>query len=436
MVYDNGLVVYLREDARLPLVRADLIMKTGFYYEGADRRDLASFTSAQMREGGTDKLDALKLSERLAFLAANLGSSSGDDSSTVSLDVLAKHADEGLAIFADVIRHPAFDPDRLQIAKTRSLFQLRHRNDSPAPVLQRELSKLLYTDAHPRGRETKPADVQRITRDSLVAFHKRFFVPDHAYLAVVGALKRDRMLAKVKELFGDWPKSGETLPPLPTAKATPRPGVYVVDRDINQSNLAIVHWGTNRDNPDRFAINLMNSVLGGSSFSSRITERVRSDEGLAYSAGSQYATGDREIGLFRASVQTKTETTVRAVNCILDEINKMRTSTISDNEFKTAKEALLYSYVFRFDDPAENVMQLLRLEVDGLPADYYEKEFRGYQAVTKADMERAAKNYLRPNELTIFVVGKLDSFRNELQAVGKINEVALTEFDFPSELRQ
>ncbi|MEW6743272.1 MAG: pitrilysin family protein [Planctomycetota bacterium] len=435
-VFANGLVLYLREDDRLPLMRAELVVKTGSYYEAPEQPELASFTSAQMREGGTEKLGAQELTDRLAYLAANLSSSSGDETSSVSLDVLAVHADEGLALFADVIRRPAFDPERFEIAKTRSLFQLRHRNDSPGPILQRELNKLLYTEAHPRGRETRPEHIEKLERDDLVAFHRRHFTPDRAYLAVVGAFDSNQMAAKIKGLFGDWKPSGEPLAALPTVTPTPRPGIYVVDRKLNQSNIAIAHWGTNRADPDRFAINLMNSVLGGGSFSSRITERVRSDEGLAYSAGSQYATGDREVGLFRASVQTKTESTVRAVRCICEEIEKMRTGTISENEFKTAKEALLYSYVFRFDDPAENVMQLMRLEIEGLAADYYEQEFAGYRAVSKADMARVARQALRPGELTIFVVGELDTFRDELGSIGEIHEVELTEFGGPGRMRR
>ncbi len=434
-VLDNGLVVYLREDRRLPLLRAELVVKTGSYYESPQDLEIASYTATQMREGGTEKLGAQVLSDRLAFLAANLNSSAGEETSTVSLDVLSQHLDEGLSIFADVVLRPAFDPERLEIARTRSLFQLRHRNDSPGPVLQRELNKLMYTAEHPRGRETMPRDIQRIDRDDLVAFHRRHFTPDRTYLAVVGNLSRERMLEKARALFGDWKRSGEPPAELPTVRPDPKPGIFVVDRDINQSNLSIVHWGTNRDNPDRFAISLMNSVLGGSSFSSRITERVRSDEGLAYSAGSQYATGDREVGFFRASVQTKTESTVRAVQCIRDEIERMRAGVTSDNEFRTAKESLLYSYLFRFDDPAENVMQLMRLEVESLPPDFYEKEFQGYQAVTKADMEKAARKYLRPEELTMFVVGDLKAFGPELKSLGKIHEIELKDL-FEQEAEQ
>jgi predicted Zn-dependent peptidase len=239
------------------------------------------------------------------------------------------------------------------------------------------------------------------------------------------------MLARIQGLFGGWKRSGEPPPPLPAAKPVPRPGTYVVDRDLNQSNLAIGHWGTDRSNPDRFAIHLMNAVLGGGSFSSRITERVRSDEGLAYSARSQYATSDREVGLFLATAQTRTETTVKAIRSIVEEIGKMRASGISENEFRTAKESLLHSYLFRFEDPVENVIRLLRLEIDGLPADYYETEFRGYQAVERADLERAAAKYLRPKDLTLFVVGKLSAFRSDLSALGEVHPIALQEFSIP-----
>jgi predicted Zn-dependent peptidase len=270
-----------------------------------------------------------------------------------------------------------------------------------------------------------------IDRDKIVAQHHKAYRPDHAYLTVTGDFDSKAMLARLRMLFGAWEKSGETLPPLPAVKATPRPGIYVVDRDLEQSNIVLAHWGVDRTNPDRFAIDLMNDILGGGSFSSRVTERVRSDEGLAYSAGTSYGTSDREIGLFRASVQTKTESTVKAVGLLLDEIDKMRKGAVSDNEFDTVREAILYSYVFRFDDAEQNVGRLMGLEIDGLPADWFEKEFAGYQAVTKEDVEKAARKYLHPDQLTIFIVGKLDAFRTELAELGEIHEIQLEEFEMP-----
>lgn len=428
-VLDNGLTVYLREDHELPLIRAELLVKAGSYYEAAEQIGLASLTAEQMPAGGTQKLSASALTDRLAFLAASINAFAGAETARVSLDVLSSYAGEGLALFADVIRRPAFDDERIELARRNLLFQLRHRNDAPQQVLQRELSKVLFTAEHPRGRETRPEHVAGLSRDALVAFHKRFFVPDRAYLAVVGDFERDAMLKQIGELFGSWESHAETLPGLPVAKAQARPGIYVVDRDLNQSSIAVVHWGIDRTNKDRYAVDLMNAVLGGGSFSSRITERVRSDEGLAYSARSRYPTDGREVDLFEASVQTKTETTVQAVRLIIDEIKKMQTGKISQNEFDTAQESQLYSYVFRFDDPVQNVVRLMELELEGLPADYYQQQFKGYQAVSPASMSKAAGKYLRPDDLTIFIVGKLAGFREELAQLGKVNVIELEEFN-------
>jgi predicted Zn-dependent peptidase len=330
-----------------------------------------------------------------------------------------------------VTLRPAFDPERIQLAKRDRMFRLRHRNDSPQEVLQRELNKLMYTAEHPRGRETRPQNIMAVDRDRLVAFHGRFYVPDRSYLAVVGDFSLDSIRARIRELFAGWNVNEEPLPGLPMPEAKPRPGIFVVDRDLNQSSIAVVHWGVDRNNEERFAISLMNTVLGGGSFSSRITERVRSDEGLAYSARSRYPTDVREVGLFEASVQTKTESTVRAIQLILSEVEKMQSGTISQNEFGTAKESRLYSYVFGFDDPVENVIRLMELEFEALPADYYEQEFRGYQEVTLPSMVAAGRDYLRPQDLTIFVVGKLDEFREELSGLGEIQVIEVEEFDMP-----
>ena len=190
-------------------------------------------------------------------------------------------------------------------------------------------------------------------------------------------------------------------------------------------------WGVNRENPDRFAIDLMNEVLGAGTFTSRLGQRIRNDEGLAYSVGSIYSTDTRDMNFFIAYAQTKTESTVQAIQSSLDVINKMRTTPISKNEFETSKEMFLYSYVFRYTEPARSLGAVMGLEFDGLPPDTLEKEFAGYNAVTAADIERVAKKYLRPEELTLFVVGDFPNFAEQAKALGTAHEVQPFNFGEP-----
>jgi predicted Zn-dependent peptidase len=236
------------------------------------------------------------------------------------------------------------------------------------------------------------------------------------------------MLEKIKALFGDWPRAEVNLPPLPKVNPQPKPGVYYIPRPLNQSTIRLGHWGTNRDNPDRFAIDLMDSILGGSSFSARLVKRVRNDEGLAYDVGSAFPTEQRDISYFLVVAQTKTESTVQAVDSILDEVRRMASTSVSRDEFDTAKEMFLYSYVFRFAEPGRSMSALMNLEYDGLPADYLEKEFAGYQAVTPEDIARVAKQYLHTDQLTIFVVGDFPKFAEGLVKFGEAREITPLQF--------
>jgi predicted Zn-dependent peptidase len=429
VVLENGMIVYLQEDHRLPLLDVTVLARTGTYYEPPEELRAAALTGELLRRGGTKNYPPDALEERLDFIVANLNVSMQQEQCSVSLNVPSKDAVEGLRILADVLRNPLFDESRLELAKRQAIFSLRSSNDSPGTILQREFRRLLYTEAHPAGRVPTIQRIEQIQREDLVRFHQRFFHPNQVMLGLTGDFDKAEMLAKVRELFGDWPKADVQLPPLPKVNPQPEPGVYYVAKEVNQSNFWLAHWGTNRDNPDRFAIALMNDILGGSDFSSRLTERVRNDEGLAYSVGSSFVTSLRDINFFLAAAQTRTEATVKAIQSILDEINKMRTGKISKNEFDTAKEMFLYSQVFRFDEPAQALEALMDLEYEGLPADYLEKEFAGYQAVTAEDIERVARQYLKPDQLTIFIVGDFAKIAQEAAQLGPLHEVQPFQFE-------
>jgi predicted Zn-dependent peptidase len=423
VVLDNGLIVYLQEDHRLPLMDAVALVRTGSYYEAPDELRTAALVGEMLRRGGTTTYKPDQLEEKLDFLVANLNVSMGQEQCSASINVLQKDAAEGLKLLSDVLRNPAFDAERLELAKRQTIFNLRSSNDSPGPILRREFARLLYTEAHPSGRTPTFERIQKITRDDLVKFHQKYFHPNQVMLGITGDFNKAEMLQLVKEVFGNWQKSEVKLPPLPKVSAQPKPGLYYVAKPGNQSHFYLGHWGVNRENPDRFAIDLMNEVLGAGTFTSRLGQRIRNDEGLAYSVGSIYSTDTRDTNFFIAYAQTKTESTVQAIQSSLDVISKMRTTPISKNEFETAKEMFLYSYVFRYTEPARSLGAVMGLEFDGLPPDTLEKEFAGYNAVTPADIERVAKKYLRPEDLTIFVVGDFPKFAEQAKPLGAAHEV-------------
>ena len=428
VVLDNGMIVYVQEDHRLPLLDAVVLVRTGTYYEPAEEMGTAALAGELLRTGGTKNLPPEKLDERLDFIAAELSAGMDAEQCRISLNVPQKDADEGLSILADVLRNPLFDGSRLELAKRQTIFALRSSNDTPSPILRREFNRLLYTPAHPAGRTPTIERIRQIGREDLIRFHQKYFHPNEVMIGLTGDFNKAEMLQKVRQLWGDWPKAEVQLPPLPNANTQPHPGIYYVEKPVNQSSLRIGHWGTNRDNPDRFAIDLMNNILGGSDFSSRITERVRNDEGLAYSVGTAFPTSQRDTSFFLAAADTKTESTVKAIDSILDVIRKMASSKVSQNEFQTAKEMFLYSYVFRYAEPVRSLAALMRLEYERLPADYLEKEFAGYQTVTTEDIERVARKYLHSDQLTIFIVGDYTKFAQDLAKLGQPHQIQPLQF--------
>ncbi|MBI2816060.1 MAG: insulinase family protein [Acidobacteria bacterium] len=428
VVLDNGMVVYVQEDHRLPLLDVIVMVRTGKYYETPDELGVSALTGELLRAGGTKTLPPEQLDERIDYIAADLNVSMEDEQCRVTLNVPQKDADEGLSILAKVLREPQFEESRLELAKRQAIFSLRSSNDTPGPMLRREFARLMYTAAHPAGRTPTVERIGEIKREDLIRFYQKYFHPNEIMIGLTGDFKKPEMLDKVKKFFGDWPKAEVTLPPLPQANAQPKPGVYYIPKPVPQSSIRIGHWGTNRNNPDRFAIDLMNNILGGSDFSSRITQRVRNDEGLAYDAGTAFPTSQRDTSFFIAVAQTKTESTVKAIDSMIDEIRKMTTGRISRNEFQTAKEMFLYSYVFRYSEPSRALAALMRVEYDRLPADYLQKEFAGYEAVTTEDIERVGKKYLHPDQLTVFVVGDYAKFSTELARLGKPQQIQPLEF--------
>lgn len=428
VVLPNGMVLYLQEDHRLPLLNVVTFVRTGTYYESADKIGRAGLVDEVLRTGGTKNYPPEQLEERLDFISADLGVSMQPEECMVTLNVPQKDADEGLRILADVLRNPLFEESRVELAKQQTTFQLRRSNDNPAPMMRREFNRLMFTEAHPSGRTPTLEQIAKLGRDDLVQFHDEYFHPNQIMMGLTGDFKKAEMLEKIKGLFGDWARAEVNLPPLPKVNPQAKPGVYYIPRELNQSTIRLGHWGTNRDNPDRFAIDLMDSILGGSDFSSRLVKRVRNDEGLAYDVGSAFPTQQRDISFFLVVAQTKTESTVQAVDSILEEVRRMASTRVSKDEFDTAKEMFLYSYVFRFAEPGRSMSALMNLEYDGLPADYLEKEFAGYQAVTSEDIARVAKQYLHTDQLTMFVVGNFPKFAEGLAKYGQAHEVTPLQF--------
>jgi zinc protease len=408
-VLSNGAVAYLVEDHELPLVNVTTLIRTGAYLEPEAKRGLASLTGTQIRVGGTTSKTAEQFDEAADFLAANLSSGIGDTQGTANLNCLTKDIDAGLALYFDMLKNPGFQADRLALAKSQILQGMERRNDSTTTIEAREWSRLMRGDKHFSTRESTKASVESITREDLMAFHKQYYQPAGFIFAVSGDFKTSEMLQKLEAALKGWPSTKASVPPVPKPEFTPVAGVYAVHKaDVNQGRVRIGHVGVTRDNPDAYAISIMNDILGGSGFTSRITSRVRSDEGLAYSAGSIFGQGVYYPSDFRAAFQSKSMSTPQAIDIVMEEINRIRTTKVSADELQTAKNSAIETFPLAFASAAQVAGTFAQDEYTNRPADYWEKYRDRIRAVTADDVQRVAHKYLQPEQLVILVVGNID----------------------------
>jgi zinc protease len=405
VVLKNGMVVFIAEDRALPLVSIGITVRTGSWLEPPGKEGLASFTGGQIRRGGTKSLTAEQLDERLDFLAAQVSTGIGSTSGSAGLNCLADNLDESLRLFVEMLREPRFQEDRLALAKEQALQDMKKRNDDSADIESTEWNALLYGEDHFTNRFTTEASVKSITRDDLVAFHRRTFYPMNMIAAVSGAFSKAEMVRKLEAAFAGWPSPRAAIPPIPGTVTSVAPGLYRMPKDVNQGRVSIGELSVKRDSPDIYALEVMNEILGGSGFTSRITKTVRSNEGLAYSAGSGISFGVFYPGRFRAGFQSKSESVALATKLVLEEIRKIRETPVTDEELDTIKRNLVETFPSSFASKAQAMGVFAADEYTKRDPAFWSTYRDRIQAVTAADVERVAKEHLVPEKLVILVVG-------------------------------
>ncbi len=401
----NGLVVYIAEDREIPWFNASLMMRTGPFLEPPDKLGVDGFTSSVMRSGGTRSMTGEQIDDRMGFLAGSV--------SATNLSVHIRDLDEGLKIWLDILNNPAFPDEKLRRAMDATLSRLRNRNDNVSTVGGRTFEQLIYGEDSPITAEQTEAMVNGITRADLVAWHRRYWGANNAILVVSGDFDRAQMLTKLESTFGKWRDAQKAVPPIPKVEQVARGGVYMIQPNVvpNQGVIRIGHLGLMQDDPDWPAVEMMNYILGGGSFSSRITKVVRSDNGLAYSTGSRFSGGSLYPGTFAASCQTKNSTVVFAAQLMLDEIERIRNEPVSRDDLEFAKTALVSAFPAQFSSTQAILRNFANLEYNGRPMDYYDTYEERYNKVTVEDIQRVAQKYLRPDRMVIMVAGNIEECR-------------------------
>ncbi len=425
-VLENGLTVYLLEDHELPVINAVARLGAGEYLVPDEKVGLGNLTAAVMRTGGTDKLTGDQVDSVLEGVGGSIELSMRSTNGTANMNILSDYSDLGLSLLAGIFRHPAFAQDKIDLEKTSQRSAISRRNDEAMDICIRQFRKIIYGKDSPYARHTEYSTIDNVTRDDLVAFHDKYITPENVMLAVWGDFNRDAMLAKIKKYFGDWPKGSGRVPDLPKVTYDFKPGVHYVQKDnINQTKMMIGHIGGYLSDPDYFAMVVMNNILGGS-FGSRLFNDVRSKQGLAYAVGGSYTSNIAYPGIYYNYCYTKSETTVKAVKSIINEIKMMQTNPPTPEELKTGKDSYLNSFVFNFEDKGDIITRMMEYDYFGFPNDFLYKEKENIEKVTAQDVMAVAQKRLHPEALQIVVVGKGADFDESLSVLGTVDTMDVT----------
>jgi zinc protease len=440
-VLPSGVTVYVVEDHDLPLVDVTVHARLGSYLEPADKTGLAGLTGSLMRLGGAGEWTAEQLDERADLLAADLGSSIGETSGSAGVNCLSNVVPECLDLLFAMLQRPRFQQDRLDVTIGNMLEEMEQRNDDAGDILAREWQWALYGQDHFSTRLPTAASLQAIGRDDLVAFHRRWWQPQNVVVAVAGDIETATVLAQLEQRFAAWPSSiaepgdapAERAPwPPPAPTFTPVPGLYHVEKDIPQGKVAIGHlsrqWDAQWSDPAAYAAMVMNDILGGGGFTSRITQRIRSDEGLAYSAGSGFAIGTFWPGTFRIGFESKNETVAYASKIALEEVRRLQQEPPTDQELRISKASFVETFPRRFES-ADAVANLFASDdLLGRPHDYWLQYRDRISAVSAADVAAAARAELHPDRLVAVMVGPWEALAaGDPQGRAKLDALGLGE---------
>jgi len=422
----NGLVLYLVEDHILPKVEGFALIKSGDRSEPADKVGLASILGQAMRTGGTDTHSGEEIDRLLENVGASVETAVGTESATASLFALKEDLPLVVEILADLLQHPALPQDKIDLALVQERSAIARRNDNVSSIAGREFTKLLYGPDSPYARHTEYETIGNISRDDLIGFHRRYFHPNQTILGLWGDFDSAEAKAEVERAFGSWPRQEVTLPALPAVPAAATGSLNFIQKDdVNQTNLRIGHLGGRLDDPNYYALNVMAEILGGG-FSSRLVRRVRTDLGLAYAVIGVWNAEYDHPGTFWIRVDTKSESTVRAIREVVQEVRRITEEPVSEEELRVAKEGILNSFVFNFDTTGEIVRRLMTYEYYGYPRDFLERFKANIEQVTAEDVLRAARTQVRPDQLVILAVGRQQDFDQPLLVLGEVSTIDIT----------
>jgi zinc protease len=432
----NGLELWIVERPGAPLVNLSLLVEAGAVADPGSRPGIASLTAAMLTEGTSARTPA-EIAEELDFLPASLAATAAQEYAAVTLGTLARNLEPALAIFADVVSNPSFPDAEWQRVRNQRIISLRQSRDEPTTIATQEFGRRVYGAEHPLGRPIQGtiASVGATTSDELRDFHRTWYRPDNSNLIVVGDVQTDAIVAQLERAFSGWRARGTSPAGLQMADPQPQPGarIFLIDRPgAAQSQIRIGHVGVARTHRDYFPLLVMNSLLGGQ-FTSRINLNLREDKGYTYGARSAFTMG-RLAGPFTASAGVETSVTKASVVEFMKEIAEIRgTRPATDAEVEFARTSIIRREPLTLETNQQIAGRVQDLILFGLPLDYFDEYNRRVAAVTTADVNRVAREYLHPDRVAIVVVGDRAKLEHQLRELSYPVEVVVVETD-PTEV--
>jgi len=421
----NGLVIFLQEDHELPFIDGTILIRGGGRDVPGDKVGLITMYGESWRTSGSASKAGDVLDTELAEKAASIETGGGTATTTLNWGSFKQDFDTVFADAVDLLLHPDFKADKLTLAKRQVETAISRRNDNPDAIAVREATKIVYGPTNPYGRQAEYATVEAVTLDDLKSWHDRTVAPNNMIVAVGGDFDSAEMEQKLRKVFEPMQR-GATFEPIHVDFPGPKPGVYFADKsDINQTTVEIVGLGTERNNPDFYALTVMNEIFSGG-FGSRLVQSVRTRLGLAYDVGGGFGAAYDHPGMFRSEAGTKSASTVPAAKAVLDEISKLKSVPPTPSEMAKAKDQVMNSFIFNYDTPQKILNEQVTLAFYGYPPDYLEKFRAGIERVTAADVTRVAQKYIQPDKLAVVVVGNKADIQPPLSALGPVTNLDIT----------
>ncbi len=403
IVLDNGMVLLLSAKHDIPMVTINMAIRAGSMVEPVDKPGLASITASLLTQG-TARRTANQISREIDFVGGSLSVSGGDDFASAGLRVLKKDLRTGLDLLSDVLLNPVFDQKEIDRKVKETLAEIQRQKEEPDSVAGEAFAKSVFGH-HPYGTTNDEVAVYlpKLIRQEIIDFHSARYSPNNTIIAVVGDVGEKEIKQLLNEYFKSWKKKEQPLQSIAQPPVREKMIVQKIDKSITQANIEMGHVGISRENPDYYAVMIMNYILGGGGFSARLMDNIRDTKGLAYDVHSGFS-ARKEPGAFSVSIQTKNESANEVIDETLKEIRRIQKELVSENELADAKAYLTGSFPLKMDTSAKIAGILTSVEIYGLGLDYPQKYPGLINSVTREDILRVAKKYIHPDKMVIVVV--------------------------------